>query len=288
MRRVLKWIGYGLGGLLGLAIAAAVVLGFIGRSKVTRTYTAGHLLASVHSDSLAIARGQHQVQIHGCQACHGAKLDGTVALDMPIVLAVASNLTSGKGGVAKSYTTAADWDRAVRYGIRPNGKWIIPMMPFAAFNNLSDDDANDVVAYLQNLPPVDHELPASRVKLLGYPMVGIMGEKMLRGELGTPPRSAPPSGTAAYGKYLVSTTCGECHGRKLEGAQPGDPESPPAPNLKAYAFRPQPEFAMALQTGVAMGGRKLTKFMPWEYFRNLTDDEITSVYLYLKELHGVR
>ena len=94
--------------------------------------------------------------------------------------------------------------------------------------------------------------------------------------------------SAEYGKYLASTTCIECHGANLNGIPFGPPGSEiPSPNLTPggeLAGWSEQDFADTLRTGVTPSGHVLTEEMPWEYFGQMTDNEIEAVWLYLESL----
>ena len=291
MRKWLKRIGIGLGGVLGLLVLAAGVMYAMGRSRLARTYDLPPAtLASVATDPATVERGRLVMQRHGCQECHGENLAGQVFLDIPPGLIVAPNLTRGRGGVGSRYTDA-DWDLAVRHGLRRDGRTLLPFMPFRLYNRLGDEDAAALIAYLRSLPPVDHELPPSEVRLPGYAMVTMMGDEGLHGGIdGAPPRKAPPppGPTAAYGAYLTSTVCVECHGERLEGGKHPDPEGPPGPELSHAGVWPFADFARTVRTGVAPGGRRLSEWMPSRYFRDMSDTELQAVHAYLKTLHDAR
>jgi cytochrome c553 len=282
MRRFLKWIGYGLGGIIGLIIVAAFGMYFVGRSKLARTYTPGRHLSSVTRDTLAIARGGHVMRIHGCQSCHGNDLEGKVFLDIPPFLAVASNLTPGRGGVGGRFKVA-DWDRAIRHGLRSDGTALVAM-PFQLFSHMSDEDVGPLIAFLQALPPMDNELPRSKVRPLGNIMIALMSEADIRGGGPAPPVTSPPLGTAEYGRYLASHTCVECHGRDLKGGKHPDPSGPLGPPLTPLAAWSLDMFATAVRTGVIPGRPPLRDYMPWKYFSGMTDDEVRSLHEYIKTI----
>src|SRR5690606_29903099 len=103
--------------------------------------------------------------INGCTDCHGPDLSGGVMVDEPPFRVVASNLTSGRGGIGTSYSEI-DLDRVIRHGVRPDGGPVL-VMPSSGYNRLSDDDAARIIAYLRSLPPVDNELPRTQVRFLG-------------------------------------------------------------------------------------------------------------------------
>ena len=105
----------------------------------------------------AIARGDHLVKTRvGCDGCHGADFGGKVIVDQLLVgYWTAPNLTSGAGSVTRGFS-AADWDRAVRHGVRHGGQ--SSSMPSREFINLSDHELSDIVAYIQSRPPVDRTM----------------------------------------------------------------------------------------------------------------------------------
>jgi hypothetical protein len=39
-----------------------------------------------------------------------------------------------------------------------------------------------------------------------------------------------------------------------------------------------------MRTGITPGGKQLIDFMPWEYFGQMTDDELKAVWMYLQSL----
>lgn len=278
-RRLLKWGGIVLGSLVGLLLLVGLVLYVRGNAILRRTYDAPGALTNIPTDPASIARGAHVMRIHGCQACHGEQLQGQPFLDIPPGRIVAPNLTRGTGGVGSQYS-AVDWDRAVRYGLRPNGRAILPFMPYRAYNRLNDADAAALASHLASLPAVNNQVPESQLSLLGYLIFGVRG--MPREGFDAPRPIIAPGATPEYGAYLASTTCVACHGDQLQGTQgPGDV---PAPGLLGYGTA-EPDLLMrALRTGVAADGRQLKDVMPWRYFAPMTDTEIQALHAYLRTL----
>ena len=288
MRRWLRRIGLGIAGLVVVLLLAGAGLYAYGRTKVNRTYDAPGALTSVPADPALVERGRHVMRIHGCQECHGADLSGQVFLDIPPGKIVAPNLTPGRGGVGGRYSVA-DFDRAVRHGVRPDGRSILPFMPFRLYNRLGDEDAAALIAYLKSLPPVDHELPPTELRVPGYLMVAVAGEEELRGDLDATRPPPPPAGpTADYGEYLASTICVECHGERLEGGKHPAPQAPDGPGLAHAGAWTFPMFAEAVRSGVAPGGRKLSEWMPSRFFAETTDVELQALHAYLKTLPPAR
>jgi len=282
MRKVLKWIGIGLGSVIVLALIAGGSMAMIGRGKVNRVYPSPTLAALRTDDPAIVTRGRHVAIIHGCTGCHGENLGGTEFLDIPPGKIIAPNLTRGEGGVAPRYRTAQDWDRAIRHGLRPDGRALLPFMPWATFNRLGDSDAAALIAYVQQIAPVDNPLPATELRLPGY----LMAAMLPLGDPVEPPaanRVTEPEPTAAYGQYIASHTCVECHGQDLQGGK--HPGGRLGPNLAGAGRWSLEEFARAVRQGEAPGGRRLDPdWMPWEHFAELNDLEVQALHAHLASL----
>lgn len=274
----------GLGGLLLLLVIVAGVLSAVGSWKLNRTYEVQTASLNIPTGPDAIARGDHLTRINGCRDCHGPALAGNVFADAPPFRVVASNLTRGVGGVGELYD-ARTFDRAIRHGVGYDGKALY-IMPAAGYHNLSDEDAANIIAFLQTLPPVNNELPATEFHLLGRLLAAVSLDVDM--EVRTDPartNAPPPSASAEYGAYLTSITCSYCHGENLAGAQPPNPDSPLAPDLRGAAKWPYGEFSRALRTGVTPTGRALDpNVMPWTLTAAMTEDELRAVYAYLGAL----
>ena len=53
----------------------------------------------------------------------------------------------------------------LRDGVAKDGHFLVPLMPFGAYQYLSDDDARAVVAYLRTVPPYRQAKPRQENKL---------------------------------------------------------------------------------------------------------------------------
>lgn len=277
-RKILKWTAITLGSLLAIVLLAAGVLYVRGRSIVGKTYEVAAQLTNVPTDSASIAQGAHIAVTRGCMFCHGERLEGKLVADVPPLVMAPPNLTRGAGGVGSQYA-AVDWDRAVRYGVAPNGRALLPMMPYEFYNRLNDADMAALAAYLASRPAVDNQVPPTRLKPLGYIMFGMGG--LPREGLDSPRQIITPGATPEYGAYVASTTCVACHGPQLEGVEE---RGQIVPGLHAYGELEVDALTRALRTGRAVDGRQLSEDMPWEAFRHMTDTEIAAVHAHLQGL----
>lgn len=286
MRKVLKWIAISIGILLGVALTLGAVLVLIGRSRLHHKY---QVTATLPPEAVAGASaeiGARIVVTRGCTECHAEGFGGKLFLDIPPGLIVAPNLTRGRGGVGGRYASLDDWNRAVRYGVRPDSSLITPFMPYNYFNRLSESDAASVAAYLASLPSVDNQLPPTKMRSLGYLILGTpgMNPKSRLSDLHKPRTTPAPGPTADYGRYLASTTCVGCHSENMLGGPHFDPAGLPAPGLSHVGAWSAEEFTRALRTGVAPGERQLSDWMPWKLYANFTDEELRALHEYLKTI----
>jgi cytochrome c553 len=186
-----------------------------------------------------------------------------------------------------------DWVRAIRHGIGPDGKPLL-FMPSHEFNVMSDDDLGALIAYIQQLPPVDNELRPNSVRPLGRFLYARGMVPLVPAELidhnAARPVSPQPGPTPEYGAYLA-TTCTGCHGESLSGgAIPGAPPSefPPA-NLTpdqatGLGSWTEADFFRALREGKRPDGTALASEMPWQAFAQMSDDEIRALWLHLRSV----
>ena len=290
LKKLFKWVGIILGGLVGLLVLTFVVLYFIGTAKVNQKYNVPVETISIPTDAAAIQRGQHLATIDLCKDCHTGNLGGQLYFEVPGLLSIPTpNLTSGAGGVGSFYTDE-DWVRAIRHGVAHDGRALF-IMPSKSFYYLDDEDLGALIAYLKSLPPVDNELPEKRIEPLGRLMmaVGMFPPLAVDQIAHTSPRPvAPEPGvTAAYGQYLARL-CTECHGADLNGAPFGPPgEEIPTPNLTPggeLATWSEEDFFTTLRTGMTPEGDQLDMEMPWMYFGQMSDEELKALWLYLQSL----
>lgn len=268
MKTIMKWTAIVLGGLIGLVVLAGLALYPIGMEKLTRSYPGTAVeTVKIPDDADAIAQGKHIAVIWACTKCHGENLGGSLLADDPFLGTLsASNLTSGRGGIAKPYTDA-DWVRAIRHGVKPDARTEIFMYDY--YSTMSDRDLGDLIAYLKQLPPVNSSYPAMNFGPLFAitPAVGLfmpMAELIDHGA--ARPADPVPGATEQYGSYLA-VLCSKCHGRNFGGK---------------FAKWTETDFVRAVQTGVLPDGKHLGPAMSAKTFREMNETELSALWLYFQ------
>jgi mono/diheme cytochrome c family protein len=245
----------------------------------------------------AIERGRHLVgTFYVCGECHGQNFGGGPMIDDPAIGRVfGPNLTSGRGSAVASYT-ATDWDRAVRHGVGRSGS--PTMMPAVDFQNVSDRELSDVVAYIRSLPPVDNEVVTFDAGPVGTILVAL-GQIPFSADLiahdaahvALPPE---PVVSAEFGGHLAGV-CTGCHGASLAGGPivGGDPAWPPARNLTPHetglAGWSYEDFARLMREGKRPDGTDIQQPMAnmVNFAVNMRETELQALWAYLQSVPAV-
>jgi cytochrome c553 len=272
MRQIWKWVAVAAAGLAVLVLAAVGYVYFASDQIIARHYSLppSHIHAS--SDRKVIALGEHLVRPYGCTDCHRPNLQGTFIPDFGMS---SRNLTR----LAARFSDA-DFDRAIRKGLRPDGTSVAESMPSDSFQYMPDSDAVAIVSYIRSLKQSGADIPE--------PSFGFKDRwDFLRGPkkttrdwfpLQTPALDLGPR--YARARQMAMTACGECHGTSLQG-QSGGPLPPP--NLSIVASYDRADFVKFMHTGKAAGNRELPMMSQVARVRisRLTDAEIDALYDYL-------
>lgn len=296
MPKFVKWILISIAGLVGLIVLAVLALYIVSAMRFNKTYSIAPEAITIPTDAAAIEHGKHLVTAIGkCGDCHGPNLAGKVFIDAPPAKLLSANLTAGKGGASGEFSDA-DWVRAIRHGVDPEGKPLL-FMPAQEFYYFSDKDLGDLIAYVKSVPAVDNELPASEVRPLGRVLFLAGQLDLVPAELidhtGPRPVTPEPGVTTQYGEYLAAVGgCHGCHGPGLSGGPvpgtpPDDPDFPPAANITPggkVADWSEADFIQAMRTGQRPDGSQIHPFMPWAAIGQMTDDELKATWAYVQSV----
>lgn len=263
--------------------------------------------ASSDDDAALLARGNYLVEgIVACGNCHtprnpdatareDMRLAGGFLIEEPVFRAYAPNITMDEE------TGIGTWSDeeimlAIREGVRPDGTIIGPPMPIPSYRNMSDYDARAIVAYLRTVPPVRNEVPPSEFDI---PLPESWGPPL--GEVADVSRDDQ----LAYGTYLNHIGhCMECHTPMVDGQfdfsrtgmggmvfhNPFGLELAgvvanitPHPSLGIGAWTDD-EIKRAIREGISRDGRQLVPVMGFPYYRNITDEDLDALIVYLRSL----
>ena len=140
------------------------------------------------------------------------------------------------------------------------------------------------------MPPVDGEEKRTNLGPLGR-ILTLVEKELLPAQVidhdAPRPTSPAPGTTREYGEYLA-VVCAACHGEHFSGgAVPGESsDAPKAANLTTLAQSwSEEDFIQAMRTGATPIGKQMdAKYMPWNRFRTLSDDELKTLWLFFGTL----
>jgi len=280
-----------------------------------------HPAITASKDSSVIARGEYLANaVAHCAVCHqgGTNMENRAGTELKLNYSgghvwdipmfgkfVSANLTpdaeTGIGNLSDGLVA-----RVIRNGLDRNGD-IAAFMSFAV-GPMADEDLTAVISYLRNLPPVANPRPAEKYGLFGK-LVGKALNPAIRPPI---PKWVPESDSAKpeRGEYLANgpAACFTCHteadpmkgfvlvGPRFQGNGHPDPDPvDPSFELAAPNLTPDPttghitswsedDFLKRFRTGVVYSGSP----MPWESYARMTEQDIRSLYRYLRSLEPVR
>jgi mono/diheme cytochrome c family protein len=192
------------------------------------------------ADEAAVERGDAVFNAADCVGCHtdvkggGKRLAGGRPLATPFGTFFSPNITPDKETGIGAWSLA-DFERALRHGVSPEGGYYFPVFPYPSFTKLRDEDVADLYAYLMAQPPVAQRNKRHQVGLPFRWRFLQAGWRLLFFDEG---RFQPVAGKDAEwnrGAYLVEAAahCGECHtprnllgGLKTSRFLSGDPHGP--------------------------------------------------------------
>lgn len=231
----------------------------------------------------------------------------------PLGTIISRNLTPDKITGLGRYSDEQVF-RMMRHGIRPDGKASLPlMMPFW---NMADDDLIAVVSYLRSIDPVENSVSENKWTFVGKAVRALTPTFEPIQNPTAPaiaPEMTPPS--IARGEYLARyvTNCVGCHtprdlttfeatGPEFSGGMEFEPwpalhkhfnmdttlwqRTPnitPHPQGVLVKFKTAEEFIKRMRVGRVIP----ISPMDWGPISRMTDEDITSIYMFLNSLAPV-
>lgn len=165
-----------------------------------------------------VEKGRQLAVAADCAACHtapkgGVPFAGGYAIESPLGAIWSTNITPSKTHGIGTYTLA-QFSRALRQGVRPDGAHLYPAMPYTAYTQISDEDTQALYAYfMEGVKPVDTPSPETK---LPFPFgvrssMAVWNAMFLKDERFKP--DASKSIEVNRGAYLADALahCGTCH-----------------------------------------------------------------------------
>lgn len=269
---------------------------------------------TVKTDSVTLARGEYLVtHVNACFDCHaendfkkfgGKHIAGTEGRG--------GNKYGEEAGFPGNFYAAnltphhlGDWTdgeiaRAIRAGVSKDGRALFPLMPYASYRYLADEDIAAIIAYLRSMEPIENDVPVSEA---AFPFSMIL--KMIPGP--ADPMDKPDgSDPVKLGEYLAHVGgCVDCHTPVIDNTPDmtrvfaGGHEYPlPTGGVcRSANITPHVETGIGAWTKDQFIARfryykdndslfvkpgEFNTLMPWYAYSGMKDEDLGAIYDYLK------
>jgi len=256
-----------------------------------------------------MARGKYLVEsVNGCVYCHseidwqapgfpvkaGTEGGGRNWADEGMPWLSAPNITSDPETGGGRWSDDA-YARAIREGIGHDGRALFPIMPYANYRKMADEDLASVIVYLRSLPAQRKAVPPTRIPFPLNRLIAAAPEPV------TGSVAPPDAGDLMKrGEYLVTmSSCSECHtpqdrgqpvpglafagGFVLKGPYGQVASANITPDPTGIPYYDEALFLEMMRTG-QVKARKIHDQMPWTFYRGQTDEDLRTMFAYLKTL----
>jgi hypothetical protein len=270
-----------------------------------------------------LVRGGYLVnQVCACGACHTTRDGGHIATEPERTDAflgggntfVAEGMSAGiwiSNITPDVETGIGAWSddeimRAIRDGVAKDGHFMLPFMPYDAYQRMSDEDVRSVVVYLRSVPAFKQPKPRAPNQLdlvprILFTKIGVQMHPPAR-NVPAPDKADPIKG----GEYLTGiAACATCHSMTKKGPRKFDdprylagsegPFTDPGfgkvwasnltPDRETGLGRATPEqIKQAIRTGVRLDGKRMAPPMSImiAHYSGIAEDDLDAMVAYLK------
>ena len=274
MKKILKWLGFTVIGLVALLVLALVYVNFAFDRAMARQYQVAETLSiPLPTDAGEIAEGKRLAHLTGCISCHGQELEGAFVVEIP---GAARFIGPNISKILPAYSDA-QLVGLLRRGVKLDGTgaWL---MPSEMFQHLHDDDMARIMAWLRTMPAREGIAERTQIHMMGRTIIALGGFQSAAQQIEE--KAGADADTSSRGAYLVMNLCTECHGQDLKGR-----EEAKAPSLVVAKGYSADDFSRLMYTGIGLGGRTFELMTPISKMRfvHLTPDEIEAMRGFLAE-----
>ncbi len=313
MKKVLKGLLW-----LGIVIVTVIVIVIVYvQFGWKKTYDAPLPDIKASTDPVMIERGKYLAYGPShCASCH-APMDKAMAIEEGQIFPLSGGWEESIAGLgtfrAPNLTpdpetgignlTDAQLARAIRYGVKHDGRFLAPFM---LFQGMSDEDITAVISFLRSQKPVKNKVEPTSYSFLAKALI-TFGMLKPEGPQGIPPKSVQRDSTVQYGKYIADNlgNCRGCHiamnskGQRVGADYSGGGIFPPNAFSDGYGYV-SPNLTPHAGTGVIaewdeaffidrFRGGRLHKGspMPWGLYSRMDEIDLKAIYRYLHSLDPV-
>lgn len=210
-------------GMRKLAVLTAAAVAFAG-SALAQTPAVPAAAPAVGDDSALVDRGAYLARAADCMPCHTGDpkkpYAGNLSFNTPFGTMFSVNITSDPTyGIGK--WTFEDFKGALHDGVRADGAYLYPAMPFDAYTGISNDDLKALWAFVRRIPAIAEPRKENELAFPFNVRLGLLAWRELFFDASYWKPTAGKSDVWNRGSYLAEVLghCSDCHTpRNLMGA----------------------------------------------------------------------
>ena len=305
--------------IIGIILGLLIVIVLAGVLWFNMTYPKDGPVQNIRVDASPerIERGRYLANhVMVCMDCHSERnwqyyaaplKSGTLGMggelfDEDFGKVYSANITPA--GIGK--WTDGQLMHAIVSGVNPDGKVLVPVMPYPDYNHMDEDDLISIMAYIRTIEPIENEVPGATIK---FPFSALFQTAPAPYD----PKPKPDTtDMVAYGKYLTTMAgCFTCHTPMEKGAPildmafaGGMEFKTPIGLIRSVNITPdkdtgigvwdEDDFVMrfqgyadsTMQTMPVMEGQFNT-VMPWTMFSGMQEGDLRAIYRYLRTVKPI-
>lgn len=303
--------------IANILFKGSLLLLILSSLALAKKYDAPYPEISAINDSGIIARGEYLAYgpAH-CASCHvpmdrfaevegGIKIPLSGGWEISMVPGTfrAPNITPDEETGIGQFSDAKI-ARALRYSVSHKDEFL---MPFMAFQEMSDEDLTAIISFLRSQEAIRNEVEPSKLSFIGKTGLAF-GMVKPEGPLNTPPKSVLRDTSSEYGAYFARAVAGcyNCHterdmksgefigkpfagGMRFAGDGLSQGYSFVSPNITPdrengiMADWDETAFIVRMQAGRVHEGSP----MPWGAYSQTDEADLKALYRYLKTVEPV-
>lgn len=255
-----------------------------------------------------IARGEYLAKMGDCLGCHTDRKTlqsyaGGYQFPTPFGVIVSSNITPDKKTGIGNWTEK-QFIRAIKEGVRPDGQYIYPAMPYNYYHQIPDADAAALYAYFMSTPAIDNPVPDNQMTWpFGWRFLQLGWRILFFNHWNKLPEFQYVSTESPewnQGRYIVESLghCIQCHGKlnalgapemeyKLTGGMILGYYAPNITGNRLKDFSNEKVMNVFRKNEMLSGGPVQGPMLEanMDSLRHLSDADLNSIAVYLKSLN---
>ncbi|EHH69496.1 c-type cytochrome [Gluconobacter morbifer] len=164
-----------------------------------------------------LSRGAYLATASDCVACHtrpgGKPFAGGLKISTPKGDVIATNITPDPVHGIGQYTEA-DFEKAIRHGVRKDGAYLYPVMPYVSYAGMTDQDVKALYTwFMHSVRSVAESPPETQLGFPGNIRMSMAAWNLLAGSEKPETGDSMSYDKLRRGRYLAVALehCGTCH-----------------------------------------------------------------------------